>query len=366
MVDETNAEHATDPVAWDVALRIVNEVARFQPPLDPRVRRSLDEDFEEATAIAERLVEEATGLRSAFGPTRSVVIDRAGWAEANVGSLRRLLAPVGKKLAESDASHRRALSPAARAAAGLEIGALLGWMSSRVLGQYDLMPNDSDQTGGLVYFVGPNVVSLERRFGFDPRQFRLWLALHEVTHRLQFTGVDWMRSHFTGLVERGTSNGLPDIREVIAGLRRAASQFWEGMNPLADGGVVGLIASSEQLATLHDAQALMSLLEGHAEVVMSKAGTDAISDAPRFAQVLAERRASAKGIVKLAQQALGIEAKLRQYADGSRFIAAVEAAGGRELFSRVWESPQMLPSLEEIRAPDRWIARASGVASPSG
>jgi coenzyme F420 biosynthesis associated uncharacterized protein len=365
-VDSSDAEHATDPVAWDVALRIVNEIARFQAPLDLSTERALDHDFEEATALAEGLVEEATGLHSAFGPTRSVVIDRAGWGEANVGSLRRLLAPVGRKLAESDGAQRRALSPAAKAAAGVEIGALLGWMSSRVLGQYDLMPNDADLTGGLVYFVGPNVVSLERRFGFDPRQFRLWLALHEVTHRLQFTGVDWMRAHFTGLVERGTSSGLPDVGEVIAGLRRAFSEFWEGMNPLADGGVVGLIASSEQLATLRDAQALMSLLEGHAEVVMSKAGTQAVPEADRFAQVLAERRASAKGIVKLAQQALGIEAKLRQYADGSRFISAVETAGGPELFARVWESPEMLPSLEEIRAPNRWIARATGVSSTSG
>lgn len=365
-MDSSDAEHATDPVAWDVALRIVNEIARFQTPLDLSTERALDHDFEEATALAEGLVEEATGLHSAFGPTHSVVIDRAGWGEANVGSLRRLLAPVGRKLAESDGAQRRALSPAAKAAAGVEIGALLGWMSSRVLGQYDLMPNDADLTGGLVYFVGPNVVSLERRFGFDPRQFRLWLALHEVTHRLQFTGVDWMRAHFTGLVERGTSSGLPDVGEVIAGLRRAFSEFWEGMNPLADGGVVGLIASSEQLATLRDAQALMSLLEGHAEVVMSKAGPEAVPEAERFAQVLAERRASAKGIVKLAQQALGIEAKLRQYADGSRFISAVETAGGPELFARVWESPEMLPSLDEIRAPNRWIARATGVSSTSG
>jgi coenzyme F420 biosynthesis associated uncharacterized protein len=365
-VDPSDSERATDPVAWDVALRIVNEIARFQAPLDATTRRVLDEDFEEVTAQAEGLVEEITGLRSGFGPTRSVVIDRAGWAEANVGSLQRLLAPVGRKLAESEsAAERRALSPAAKAAAGVEIGALLGWMSSRVLGQYDLMPNDTDETGGLVYFVGPNVVSLERRFQFDPRQFRLWLALHEVTHRLQFTAVPWMRGHFLGLIERGTSGGLPDIREVIAGLRRAAAQFWEGINPLADGGVVGLIASSEQLATLRDAQALMSVLEGHAEVVMSRAGADAIPDAKHFAQVLAERRASAKGIVKFAQQALGIEAKLRQYADGSRFITAIETAGGPALLAKVWESPEMLPTLEEIRTPERWIARASGVSSPS-
>ena len=125
-MESSDSEHAADPVAWDVALRIVNEIGRFQTPLDLSTERALDQDFQEATALAEGLVEEATGLHSAFGPTRSVVIDRAGWAEANVGSLRRLLAPVGRKLAESDMAQRRALSPAARVAAGVEIGALVG------------------------------------------------------------------------------------------------------------------------------------------------------------------------------------------------------------------------------------------------
>ncbi|HLX78420.1 MAG TPA: zinc-dependent metalloprotease, partial [Acidimicrobiales bacterium] len=244
-------------------------------------------------------------------------------------------------------------------------GLLLTWMASRVLGQYDLMPNEGDDSGGLVYFVGPNVVTLERRFGFDPAEFRLWLALHEVTHRLQFTGVDWMRPYFIGLIERGTSVGVPDVRAVLDSLRRAAADFWEGQNPLADGGIVGLIASSEQLATLRDAQALMSLLEGHAEIVMARAGAAEVPNAAHFGEVLAQRRASARGLVKLAQQLVGIEAKLRQYSEGRHFIEAVEAEGGDALFSRVWEGPEMLPSLDEIRSPSRWIARATEVTTPS-
>lgn len=361
------AEHDTDPepVAWDVALRIVREASRFNPSFDSRAQHELDADFERATERADVLVEATTGLKSAFGPARSLVIDRTGWSEANVGSLRRLLAPVGRKLAESGAEGRRALSPAARTAAGVEVGLLLSWMSSRVLGQYDLMPNEGDDSGGLVYFVGPNVASLERRFGFEPAEFRLWLALHEVTHRLQFTGVDWMRPYFVGLIERGTAVGVPDVRAVLDSLRRAAADFWEGQNPLADGGIVSLIASSEQLATLRDAQALMTLLEGHAEVVMARAGADEVPNSGHFAEVLAQRRASARGLVKFAQQVVGIEAKLRQYSEGRKFIETVEADAGEGLFSRVWEGPTMLPSLDEIRSASRWIARVSGVPAKS-
>jgi coenzyme F420 biosynthesis associated uncharacterized protein len=351
-------------VAWDVALRIGREASRFASPLDGRTRRQLEEDFDEATFRAGALVEAATGLHSTAGRARGLVVDRSGWVEANIGSLRRLLAPADRALAESAHEGRGTLSPAARSAAGVEFGVLLTWMSRRVLGQYDLMPLAGDDSGGLVYYVGPNVVALERQHGFAPREFRLWIALHEVTHRLQFTGVPWMREYFLGLVERGTSFGVPDAKAVLENLRRAAREFWDGRNPLAEGGVVGLVASSAQLATLRQAQALMSLLEGHGEFVMSRAGAGEVPRAPSFAAVLAARRAKARGVVKLVQQALGLEAKLRQYSAGRRFVEAVESGGGG-LLSRVWESPEKLPTLEEIGAPERWIARVGGVTAPS-
>ncbi|MGD0742980.1 MAG: zinc-dependent metalloprotease [Acidimicrobiales bacterium] len=351
--------------AWDVALRIGRGASRFSTPLDAKTRRRLDTDFDEATARAEELVEVATGLRSTAGPARGLVVDRAGWIEANVGSLRRLLAPAGRAFGEQGARGRALLSPATRTAAGVEFGVLLAWMSSRVLGQYDLMPLGGDDSGGFVYYVGPNVVALERRHGFAPREFRLWIALHEVTHRMQFTGVPWMRKYFLGLIERGTSLAVPDVRQLLESLRRAAAEVWEGRNPLAEGGIVGLIASSDQLATLREAQALMSLLEGHGEFVMSRAGADEVPDAARFASVFAARRSSAKGVSKLVQQALGLEAKLRQYSAGRNFVQAVDSAGGAQLFARVWRSPGALPTMEEISAPEKWIARVGGVAALS-
>jgi coenzyme F420 biosynthesis associated uncharacterized protein len=263
-----------------------------------------------------------------------------------------------------ESSPRAARSSVAREAAGVEVGLLLAWISSRVLGQYDLLPGEETDGDDAIYYVAPNIVALERRHGFAPTEFRLWIAVHEVTQRLQFTGVPWMRAHFLDLVDRGTSVRPPDARAILESLRRAASEIREGRNPLAEGGVVGLIASSEQLETLHEAQALMSLLEGQGDVVMATVGKDHIPGSERFARVLAERRSSASGPTKLVQQLLGMEAKIRQYRDGELFVEAVLEEGGEALFRRLWEGPEMLPTMSEVRDPAAWVARV-GARSPA-
>src|SRR5207302_5379346 len=126
-----------------------------------------------------------TGLRSLAGPARARVTDRRGWIRANLASFRRLLRPLTERL--GDRLGAGAMAPVARTVAGAEVGALLGWMSTRVLGQYDVLITETEhpEEQDLVYYVGPNVLGLEKRFGFPPREFRLWLALHEVTHRAQ-------------------------------------------------------------------------------------------------------------------------------------------------------------------------------------
>ncbi len=348
------------PVAWDVAERVARTVLSQAKWPGSTYLGQAESDFAEASTLAESLVSDVTGLRSSAGPTRSVVTDRLGWVQANLRSFERLLVPLGERLARGSAKSRRALSPASRSAAGVEVGLLLAWMSSRVLGQYDMPADDGD--GDVVYYVVPNIAELERRHGFEPREFRLWIALHEVTHRMQFTGVPWLRGHFLGLVERGIEVGAPDGRVVLDSLVRAASELRAGRNPLADGGIVGLLASSEQLVTLREAQALMSLLEGHGDVVMGLAGAGSLPGAERFAETLRRRRESASGIARTIQQVVGVEAKLRQYAQGEHFVERVLAVGGDELFSQVWSGPDALPTLDEIRDPDRWVERVTEVA----
>jgi coenzyme F420 biosynthesis associated uncharacterized protein len=346
----------TDPVAWDLAERVAIRVAGREPFAESYHYASLQPDFDEFTARAEELVAAETGLRSLSGAARARVTDRAGWVRANVASFRRLLRPLTDRLGAR--LSKGAIGNVGRAVAGAEVGTLLGWMSTRVLGQYDLLiaEDDNPEEQDLVYYVGPNVLSLEKRYGFPPREFRLWLALHEVTHRAQFTGVPWMREHFLSLVDESLGAVDADPRRLLDAIRRAAEQVRAGRNPLDDGGLVTLLASPEQHAVLQRLQGLMSLLEGHGDVTMDRAGRAHVPSADRFARVLRQRRQSS-GLTKVVQKLTGIEAKLLQYEQGERFIEAVEREGGPELLETVWRGSDWLPSLSEIRKPELWLER---------
>ncbi|HEY2430197.1 MAG TPA: zinc-dependent metalloprotease, partial [Acidimicrobiales bacterium] len=262
--------------------------------------------------------------------------------------------------AQIDRSQSWSPMPAAasRRLTGAQVGLVLGWMSTRVLGQYDqlLIEEEHPEEQDIVYYVGPNVVSIERPYGFPPREFRLWLALHEVTHRAQFTGVPWMRAHFLSLVEGSVAAADPDPRRFLEAIFKAIDLVRQGKNPLDDG-LMALLATPEQAEVLGQVQALMSLLEGHGDVTMDRAAADRIPNAERFSRVLRQRRQETKGAAKLLQQAIGLDAKMRQYEAGERFIEKVEAAGGPALLARVWEAPERLPTLEEIKEPIRWIDR---------
>ncbi len=349
------------PVDWRLAERVAVRAAGREPFSASYLAHSLQADFDEATAQAEELVAEATGLRSLSGPARARVTDRAGWVHANVNSFQRLLRPLTEKLGDR-LSHNLA-SGVTRRLAGAEVGMLLGWMSTRVLGQYDLLviedpaeasPDEQD----LVYYVGPNVLALEKRFAFPPKEFRLWLALHEVTHRAQFTGVPWLREHYLGLVQQTLESVDPDPKRLLDALGRVVDDLRNGRKPLDDGGLAQLLASPEQRIVLDKIGGLMSLLEGHGDVTMDRAGADRIPSAHRFARVLRERRANANPAAKVLQRLLGIEAKINQYARGEAFIAEVERlGGGPEALDPVWRGASWLPTLAEIKEPEDWLDR---------
>jgi coenzyme F420 biosynthesis associated uncharacterized protein len=357
---------AAGMIDWRVARQVAERVARRQPAMSAGRLAVLESDFEELTSEAESLVTEATGLVSLAGPARARVTDRPGWVEANVASFERLLRPVSARLEELLMRPPPHLGPvqlrlppsASRRLAGAQLGLLLGWMSTRVLGQYDqlLIEDEHPEDQDIVYYVGPNIVALEDRFGFPPRQFRLWLALHEVTHRSQFTGVPWMRQHFLSLVESIIGGIDPDPRHLLEALKRSVGEIAAGKNPLAEGGLVALVASPEQRRTMAAVGGLMSLLEGHGDVTMNRAAPDRLPDAPRFDQTLHERRKQ-RGVSKVFTTLVGLDAKLAQYQQGERFIEAVEAAGGKDLFDRVWAGPEWLPTMDEIRRPSEWIDR---------
>ncbi len=364
-------------VDWRVAERVAAWAIARRPPSVRYDAEELSRSFAAATARAEELVAESTGWRAPT-PARSLVTDRVGWARANVASFQRLLTPALEKFErrreEKREERRRSRPPwladlpapiastvamAGRSASGAQLGAVLAWMSTRVLGQYDLLLTDEmAEDQDLLYYVGPNVVELEQRHGFAPAEFRLWLALHEVTHRCQFTAVPWLRGYFLSLVDKAIEPFQVDPGRLAEMVRRTAEQLRSRQSPLDDAGVLGIVASSEQLEAIRRLQAMMSVLEGHGDVTMDRAGAADVPGAAHFSEVLRERRQSVKGPAKVLQQVLGLEAKLRQYQQGEAFIHVVEAHGGSELMDRVWSGPEWLPTLEEIREPQRWIIRA--------
>jgi len=346
-----------EPISWAIAEKVAARVAGEETFSSSYLGASLQSDFARLTRQAEELVEKETGLTSAIGPARARVTDRREWVQANLASFRRLLGPLTDRLAPKINKSR--LAPVSRALTGTQLGLVLGWTSTRVLGQYDLLlfEDDRPEDQDIVYYVGPNVLALEKRFAFPPGEFRLWLALHECTHRAQFTGVPWLTEHFRSLVNGLLADVDADPKRLNEALRRIVGDLKAGRNPVADGGLLAVFATPAQRETLNRIYGLMALLEGHGEITMSRAGAELIPSAERFHRVLHERRSSAKGTAKLMQRLLGLEAKLRQYEEGERFLKAAEAAGGRPLMDLVWQGPECLPTYEEIREPSIWVRR---------
>ena len=253
---------------------------------------------------------------------------------------------------------RRKQPPSAAVAAvggkvtGGEAGALLAFMASKVLGQYDLAPEGTPR----LLLVAPNLVHVERELGVDPEDFRRWVCMHEETHRVQFTAVPWLRDH---MIERARSLAremAPDPEQLQDTLSRISRQLPDALKK-GGTGVVDLIATPEQREKLAQMTAVMSLLEGHADVIMDEVGPQVI---PSVAQIRArfnERRQGVGAFDRLLRRLLGLEAKMRQYRDGAVFVRAVIDEVGMDGFNQVWSSPETLPLPREIEEPSAWVAR---------
>ena len=320
---------------------------------------ALEAQLDELSVLAQERVALEAGLVPP-GPPRARVVDRGEWVAANVATVERLLGPAMAKMA----AHRRFTPPAAlerisRQSSAAQLGSVLAWLSGRVLGQYDLLVGEEASVDeDVISYVGPNIVALEQRHGFDPDQFRLWLALHETAHRAQFTAVDWVRPYFLSLIDQVVSSIAVDSSAMLSNLLRSARSVVESKSEVSELGLAALVASPEQLDALRRLTALMSVLEGHGEVVMDEAATDLVPDHRRFHEVLRDRRASPGPLTKVLNQLLGLDAKLRQYEQGETFVRALRTAGGPALVRSLFDGPEQLPDLSELLEPRLWLERA--------
>jgi len=296
---------------------------------------------------AEPLIAAETGFEPP-APAKARVLSRAEWAEANIDPMLTMMAPVLEKgrmrLSSSPVSSLAKLMYGP--ALGVQMGTILGILSTRVLGQYDVVMGHDNE----VWFVGPNMVLMERRLGFVPRDFRLWVVLHELTHRSQFEGNPWVRDHFMSLV-----SGLLGSMDLDAGaiLGRLLSSRKD-----PDGAPMALrLLSDEQRSSFERVQAFMSVIEGHGNYVMDRIAEDRIPTQPRMRRMLRSGKATSP-LNKILGKLLGLDLKRAQYEQGQKFFDAVFEHGGSAAVSSCFESAEVLPTLAEIRAPEKWLARA--------
>jgi coenzyme F420 biosynthesis associated uncharacterized protein len=304
------------------------------------------------------MVMEETGLTGP-GVPKVAVVSRAEWAEQNIRFFAKMLEPTEVRLAErfeESGLVGKAAAIASQRLVAAEMGALLGFMARRVLGQYELvLPAEEKNDGDTVYLVGENVLSLERTHQFRPVEFRFWLALHECTHRLQFVGIPWMKDYFLGLVQELVASAQPEpgrIGRLVAEARAAAA---EGRPLVGETGLLGLFASDDQRDLLDRVQALMSFLEGHGHVVMDRIGRRVLVTQRRMSDTLKQRRKDPR--TAAFYRLTGLEMKLRQYELGERFVLGVEKQAGWSALDQAWSSPEHLPIKDEIEHPELWLAR---------
>ncbi len=348
-MDGTAAARLLD---WEAAARVGGTLAGPGPHVDAPERARMQSDFAELVARAETLVCELSGLRIDGPPTHSVVLSRADWVTQNLRGFERVLEPFAARILERKSDGM--LAPVRRKLLAAQIGGLLGYLGRKVLGQYDLLQPTSD--GRLLYFVGPNVADMERRHRFARRDFRLWLCLHEVAHRVQFAGVPWMRGHLDGLVREYVDSVDLDARRLVDTLRRAVEQARAAGGPRGLG-ILALLMTPEQRELFQRMQALMSLLEGHGNYVMDALSPGNVRDAERMRRILHQRRK--RPVDRVVQRAIGLDVKVRQYDEGERFVRSAVEEGGMDGFSRVWERPEHLPTFDEIADPAAWIRRVA-------
>ncbi|MFI5620979.1 zinc-dependent metalloprotease [Streptomyces sp. NPDC051567] len=366
-------------VDWNLAVATATRLVRPGPEVGRDEARAVVAELREHARTAERHVREYTRMippGQVVPRTPVLVVDRAGWVKANVAGFRELLGPLLGTVRErrGNGPGGAVLGAVGGKVTGVELGMLLSFLASRVLGQYETFaPASRDLPGsptggGRLLLVAPNIVHVERELEVDPHDFRLWVCLHEETHRTQFTAVPWLRDHLEGEIQTFLGATEIDPTTLLERVREAAQSF-AGARPDAERGETGrslveLVQTPEQREVLGRLTAVMSLLEGHADFVMDGVGPEAVPSVAEIREKFQQRRASGAGRLDATlRKLLGLDAKLRQYRDGERFVRAVVGQVGMDGFNRVWTSPNTLPTKAEIARPAEWVARVHSKGS---
>jgi coenzyme F420 biosynthesis associated uncharacterized protein len=342
-------------IDWILAERIAAMVAGTGDAKPPKA------DLAALARLSEARVSAYTGLSPARPLPAPEGVSRREWVSSNVAAMRLLLDPVLEKSTQGLGPLRPAVQIGMGLVISTEMGVVLGYMAQRVLGQYELVLLDEAvaERAPRLLFVLPNLGQAVSAFGAQDEEFMTWVTLHEVTHAVQFSGVPWLHGYLSGLVRELLQSAelrldtprklrLPsgaEIKRVGEALRR--------------GDLIAIVTSHAERATLDRMQAVMAVIEGHAEHVMDAVAPDLLPNLPKLREAIDRRRRSQSGLSRLLGKLLGMDMKMRQYEQGKIFCDAVVRQRGVAALHHVFSGPEALPSLEEIRDPRAWLARTA-------
>ncbi|MGZ8719280.1 MAG: zinc-dependent metalloprotease [Aeromicrobium sp.] len=347
-------------IDWDFALHMASRLSRPGPQIPESEVAEAVSELREGALRSEGPVREFTNLHALSTAAPILVVDRPRWVEANIESFKVLMDPVMVKLLEAN----KGPGPVGRAVSskvgGAELGALMSFMSSKVLGQFDPFWNGPNGEAGRLLLVAPNIVQAERQLDVDPHDFRLWVCLHEETHRVQFTAVDWMRDHLKSLMEEFIDATDFDASALSRFMAEGISELIKVVRGHSDSSLGDLFQNDKQREIVDKMTGIMSLLEGHADVVMDGVGPEVIPTVEQIRAKFTQRRKGAGSFDRLLRRLLGFEGKMRQYRDGAVFVRQINEKVGRDGFNAVWEKPGNLPTKSEILEPSTWVSRVHG------
>ncbi|MCQ9162570.1 zinc-dependent metalloprotease [Arthrobacter sp. STN4] len=369
-------------VNWELAARTAANLAPAGPALGSR---EIGAAVENLRLMAERSVphvHEISKLEAArdLRDSEVLVVDRASWAKANTQSFAVMMDPIMSLLAAKQAAAGKNTAAAGATVTGAQLGAVLAFLSSKVLGQYDpfaalgasgTAPGNAGQgataaaSGGRLLLVAPNIITVERDLKVDPDDFRLWVCLHEQTHRVQFAAAPWLRHHMLAEIEKlggllvGDSDKLGE--KMLQAVKSLGSRSLGGKRAAPDGpsrgAVLDLLQDPAEKAALSHVTAVMSLLEGHANVVMDGVDQTIVPTVRTIRQRFNNRGRDRGMLEKFIRNLMGLDAKMRQYSDGAKFVRDVVAVAGMEGFNTVWAQAENLPTETEIHNARLWVER---------
>jgi coenzyme F420 biosynthesis associated uncharacterized protein len=355
-------------IDWQVATSTGVRWVRPGPQVSMTEARKVVAELRQLAAAVSEPVRELTGLPGGANDGKVAVVDRPGWIRANVDGFRVVLDPLVQRMAESGAAPQAGsvITAVGSRVTGMQAGLILAYLAGRVLGQYELfLPPDPDAPGGdapagRLTLVAPNIVMVERELNVNPHDFRRWVCLHEETHRTQFTSVPWLRPYVQEQMSEFLLASELDPASILDRLRAAADAVAGAVRGGDGDSLIEAIQSPRQRAILDRMTSVMTLVEGHGDYVMDAVGPAVVPSVAEIRAKFNARRGSAGRIEQAIRRVLGIDLKMKQYEQGSRFVKTVVDEAGMATFNKVWTSPDTLPTREEFQNPQAWLARVDG------